>query len=138
MLKKFWDWILDVDELRTKDVLTRSVSGKPLVELHSSLSGSNISTTPEGIRGATIAMHVTQVGDLKLVKQTLRREFDDYLSEDDYQTLLVNIETRLKDGGYSIGISHNHKGHLEFHRVPWNAQDKAEVENLIAFFRGRV
>lgn len=137
MLKRLWNWVLDVDEVRTTERLRTSVSGLPLVTFRSSLSGWSMGHTKEGLRGAAIAMSITQLGNnIETIKNLLKREYDDYLSEEDYKNLVASVQTRLEQGGYYLDTRRNRAGHLDFVRVPWSEEDKEIITKLLASYLG--
>lgn len=137
MLKRLWNWIWDVDEVRTTIRLRTSVSGLPLVTFRSSLSGWSMGHTKEGLQGAAIAMSITQLGNnVETIKSLLKREYDDYLSEEDYMHLVASVQTRLEQGGYYLDTRRNHAGHLDFVRVAWSEEDKEIITKLLASYLG--
>lgn len=138
MFKRLWNWIWDVDEVRTTQRLSTSVSGLPLLTFRSSLSGWSITNTKEGLQGAVIAVTITQLGNnVETIKSLLRREYDNYLTEEDYIRLVACVEKRLEDGGYYLDTERNRAGHLDFIRIPWSKEDKEIITKLLALFRGR-
>lgn len=136
-LRNLWDWIWDVDEVRTTIKLRTSVSGLPLVTFRSSLSGWSMGHTEEGLRGAAVAMSITQCGNnIESIKSLLKREYDDYLSEEDYKNLVASVQTRLEQGGYYLDTRRNRAGHLDFVRVAWSEEDKEIITKLLASYLG--
>lgn len=132
MIKRLWDWIWDIDGVRTEDVFCRSITGKPLVKCRSSLSGWSMWHTTEGLRGAQISINITQLGNnVEAIKGLLCGEFDDFLSKDHYNNLITKISQRIDDGGYYLTTKRNNTGNLDFVRVYWSQQDKEEIKRLL-------
>ncbi len=133
MFKTLWNWIWDIDGARTTDVISRSVSGFPLVVLERSAYGWSLSRTPQGLQGAHLAICITQLGEnVEVIKKFLRKEYDDYFSEEDYKRLAQMVFRRLNDGGYYISTERNKTGSLDLVRVPWKEEDKKMIRNLLA------
>lgn len=133
MFKTLWNWIWDIDGARTTDVISRSVSGFPLVVLERSAYGWSLNQTPQGLQGAHLAICITQLGEnVEVIKKFLRKEYDDYFSEEDYKRLAQMVFRRLNDGGYYISTERNKNGSLDLVRVPWKEEDKETIRNLLA------
>lgn len=132
MFKTLWNWIWDIDDVRSKDILKTSISGKALVEFRSSFGGWSLRQTDHGVKGSYICTTVSQIGNnIETIKQVLRREYDDYLSPDDYNELARVIRDRLSDGGYYLDTLRNKQGTVDFIRAYWSAEDKKEIQQLI-------
>lgn len=133
MFKRLWNWIWDIDGARTTDVISRSVSGFPLVVLERSAYGWSLDQTAQGLQGAHLAICITQLGEnVEVIQKLLRREYDDYFSDDDYKRLVQMVFRRLNDGGYYISTERNESGSLDLVRVPWKEEDKEMIRNLLA------
>lgn len=136
MLKKIWDWIWDIDSVRSDIVIETSISGKPLLKFRSSLSGWSMSNTDEGLQGAHISITITQLGNnVSTIKALLRGEYQNYLSYQQYNRLVMAIEHRIADGGYYLSSARNAAGTLDFVRVYWDTEDREEIIALMQEYK---
>lgn len=136
MFKRLFNWIFDIDEVKTTAVLSRSVSGIPLLTFRSSWSRWSVTTTDAGIKGSHIAITITQLGEnVEKIKQVLRREHDDCLSAENYEHLVLKIEQRIADGGYYWETKRNREGHLHFYKVMWTDPEMKEIAKLLEEYR---
>lgn len=133
MLKRLWNWIWDIDETRKEEVVKRSVSGEPLLIFKRGLYNNwGLIQTNNGLHGAMISVRITQIGDnVEVIKSLLRREYDDYLSQESYGKLIEEIKRRLAKGGYYYDSKRNSQGTLDIITVRWSEEDKQEILALL-------
>lgn len=130
LIKSFFEWIFDIEGSRSEDVLEESISGEPLVKIHTRRI--RVYKTEKGRKGSLICAEITQFGrDTELMKKVIRGQHDDVLSHSNKAMLLGRIRKRAEAGGQYVRTVYNNKGTLDFVYDYWHYGDLKEIRELL-------
>lgn len=128
-IKKFINWVLDVDGSRSDTVLRRSITGEPTLCM--SCYGS-IWTTDIGLQGSFLSVMLSQFGsDVPSIKKILKNEYDYCLSHEDKVKLINIIRERTSKGGEWLDTKRKKDGSLYFVKSYWKEEDLEEIRSLL-------
>lgn len=128
MLKRLFDWILDVDNCRSHPALLTSMTGEVLVR---SSGGRGFYTTDIGLERLSISRSMFLGNNYDTCRKILLGDFDHCLTVGDKKSYIEEIKILVMKGGEYRDAEYYSAGKLHFPKKYWSKPELNHISGLL-------